>query len=84
MFYKFINFILRAVTVYPSDRHTLVASAARRFSPQGRNGESDEWGRNWIEFAEKSVLVLKCRRQWAKNPPPLSWMNVSENAELYE
>lgn len=45
------------VSVYPSNRHMLLISGAWHFlAYPERNGESDELGRSWIGFAERTCL----------------------------
>jgi len=53
----FINFIIYR-RFYLSDRYTLITFAIRRFSRHRRNRENNEWGRNWIVFAERISRFL--------------------------
>lgn len=51
VFYKYI------VSVYPSNRRMLLISGTWHFlAYPERNEESDELGRNWIGFAERTCL----------------------------
>jgi len=52
MFQIFFSLTLLHITVYLSDRYTLITFAIRRFSRYRRYREN-EWGRNWIVFAER-------------------------------